>query len=72
VGIQRLGKRKGVDYLVIESRKDAIGVGIRLAKPGDMVLIAGKGHETYQITGTVRRHFDDREEAMEALKGLTL
>jgi len=36
-------------------------------RPGDAVLIAGKGHEDYQIVGAERRHFDDREEARRAL-----
>jgi UDP-N-acetylmuramoyl-L-alanyl-D-glutamate--2,6-diaminopimelate ligase len=38
------------------------------AKPGDGVLIAGKGHEDYQILGTEKVHFDDREQARDALK----
>ena len=70
VGVQRADKRKGDDYLVIESREEAICRAISLAKPGDLVLIAGKGHEKYQVIGTERRHFDDREEAMAALKAL--
>jgi len=40
-----------------------------MASPGDVVLIAGKGHETYQIIGGVSHHFDDREEAREAIRG---
>jgi len=70
VGMQRAEKRKGDDYLVIESREEAIRKAVSLAKPGDLVMIAGKGHENYQIIGTERRHFDDREEAMAALKAL--
>jgi UDP-N-acetylmuramoyl-L-alanyl-D-glutamate--2,6-diaminopimelate ligase len=70
VGMQRADRRKGDDYLVIESREEAIRTAIALAKPGDLVMIAGKGHENYQIIGTERRHFDDREEAMAALKAL--
>jgi len=38
------------------------------ASPGDVVLIAGKGHENYQIIGTEKRHFDDVEEATRALQ----
>ena len=69
LGLQHRGKRKGDDYLVIESRREAISRAISLAGPGDLVLIAGKGHETYQIIGKERHHFDDREEALKALRG---
>ena len=41
-----------------------------MARQGDMVVIAGKGHETYQIVGDETFHFDDREEARLALKSL--
>lgn len=68
LGMQHHGKSKGDDYLVIESRREAICRAVALAKPGDLVLIAGKGHETYQIIGTERHHFDDREEALAALE----
>ncbi len=39
-----------------------------LSHEGDIILIAGKGHETYQIVGRERHHFDDREQAAEALR----
>ncbi len=52
-------------------RHDAIFLAISMAKPGDIVLIAGKGHEDYQIVGDEVRHFDDREVAAEALSQLT-
>jgi UDP-N-acetylmuramyl-tripeptide synthetase len=48
-------------------RRAAIRLAIAQAQPGDIVLIAGKGHEDYQIVGDTRRHFDDREAAAEAL-----
>ena len=48
-------------------RRIAIETAIRQAAPGDTVLIAGKGHEDYQILGTEKVHFDDREEARSAL-----
>ncbi len=54
-------------YTVIEDRAKAIRQAIRFAKPGDLVLIAGKGHETVQIVGSQRIPFDDREVARKAL-----
>ena len=55
--------------LVVEAdRAAAIAAAIAQATPGDLVLIAGKGHEDYQILGTRRVHFDDREEAEKALR----
>jgi UDP-N-acetylmuramoyl-L-alanyl-D-glutamate--2,6-diaminopimelate ligase len=54
-------------YTTILDRRDAIAYAIGMAKPQDTVLIAGKGHEDYQIIGRARHHFDDREVAREAL-----
>ena len=45
-------------------RAKAIVLGLSLAKSGDIVLLAGKGHENYQIIGSQRKHFDDREEVL--------
>jgi UDP-N-acetylmuramoyl-L-alanyl-D-glutamate--2,6-diaminopimelate ligase len=45
-------------------------LAIRVSEPGDTVLIAGKGHETYQILGTTTKPFDDREEARKALRAV--
>lgn len=53
-------------FVVIENRREAIRLAIRMARPGDIVLLAGKGHEDYQIIGTTKHHFDDREEAAAA------
>lgn len=58
---------KDQDYTVMEDRKEAIFHAISMARPGDAVVIAGKGHETYQIIGHNTIHFDDREVAREAL-----
>jgi len=49
-------------YLVLEDRREAIRAILAGAQPGDVVVIAGKGHEDYQIIGTTKHHFDDREE----------
>jgi UDP-N-acetylmuramoyl-L-alanyl-D-glutamate--2,6-diaminopimelate ligase len=53
--------------VVISDRATAIHTAILEAQPGDGVLIAGKGHEDYQILGTEKIHFDDREQARDAL-----
>jgi len=54
-------------YFVDVDRRVAIRAAIAEATPGDVVLIAGKGHEDYQIIGTTKHHFDDREEAAAAV-----
>lgn len=63
----------GIDkdnYEVIENRKDAIKRAIEIAKDGDVIVIAGKGHETYQILNTGKIHFDEREVVDEILSDL--
>ena len=60
-------KESGTDYEILPDRRDAIFRGAALAKPGDVIIIAGKGHENYQIVGNDKFHFDDREVAQEAL-----
>jgi UDP-N-acetylmuramoyl-L-alanyl-D-glutamate--2,6-diaminopimelate ligase len=52
----------------ITGRADAIRAAVMLAAPGDIILVAGKGHETYQEIKGVRHHFDDREELRKAFK----
>lgn len=62
---------KGVcndNYTVIENRKQAIEHALNIAEPGDIILLAGKGHETYQILNTGKIHFDEREVVSEFLK----
>ncbi|HVU04897.1 MAG TPA: UDP-N-acetylmuramoyl-L-alanyl-D-glutamate--2,6-diaminopimelate ligase [Polyangiaceae bacterium] len=58
----------GTPYEIELDREAAIREAIAIAAPGDVVLLAGKGHETYQIIGTEKRHFDDREVARDALQ----
>jgi UDP-N-acetylmuramoyl-L-alanyl-D-glutamate--2,6-diaminopimelate ligase len=60
-------KEKNSNYESIPDRRDAIGRAIKMASPDDVVIIAGKGHENYQLIGDNKFHFDDREVAIEAL-----
>jgi UDP-N-acetylmuramyl-tripeptide synthetase len=60
----------GKAFAAEPDRRRAIEAGIRAAQPGDTVLIAGKGHETYQVIGRRTIHFDDREEAARVLEQL--
>jgi UDP-N-acetylmuramoyl-L-alanyl-D-glutamate--2,6-diaminopimelate ligase len=58
--------REGVDvntenFLFISDRQEAIAHAVKSAQPGDIILVAGKGHEDYQIVGATKLHFDDRE-----------
>jgi UDP-N-acetylmuramoyl-L-alanyl-D-glutamate--2,6-diaminopimelate ligase len=75
-GLERAGARRldeaaalagAGGYLARADRREAIALALAAARPGDAVLIAGKGHEDYQLVGAERRHFDDREEARRAL-----
>jgi UDP-N-acetylmuramoyl-L-alanyl-D-glutamate--2,6-diaminopimelate ligase len=61
-------KQTDTPYTTISDRREAIEHAVLTAKSGDVVLIAGKGHENYQIIGAEKFHFDDREVAQEALQ----
>ena len=58
-GIDPRSKNKA---LSIENRREAIKTAVLLAQPGDIILVAGKGHENYQEINGVKHHFDDVEE----------
>ena len=63
-------KHKG--YVVEADRRQAIRLAITISDPGDTVLIAGKGHESYQILGSTTIDFDDRHEARQAFRAARL
>ncbi|MCI3921034.1 UDP-N-acetylmuramoyl-L-alanyl-D-glutamate--2,6-diaminopimelate ligase [Paenibacillus sp. TRM 82003] len=69
-GVLQAGADAG-KYVVVADRKQAIQKAVEMAEPEDVVLIAGKGHETYQIIGGVTLPFDDRVVAREAILGRT-
>jgi UDP-N-acetylmuramoyl-L-alanyl-D-glutamate--2,6-diaminopimelate ligase len=54
-------------YALVVDRREAIGLALGIARPEDTVVLAGKGHEDYQIIGRERLPFDDRVEALRAL-----
>jgi UDP-N-acetylmuramoyl-L-alanyl-D-glutamate--2,6-diaminopimelate ligase len=64
------GIEPGAAYEVVVDRRSAVRRAVSMAAPGDMVIIAGKGHEPYQIFRDRTIHFDDREEARRAVEEL--
>lgn len=76
-GLERAGRRRlsaaeavagEAGYVVEPDRRAALELAVACAREGDAVLVAGKGHEDYQLVGVERRRFDDREEARRALR----
>jgi len=67
-GLRETGRGR---YVVHADRRAAIEEAVRLAQPSDLVLIAGKGHEDYQVIGTTKYPFDDRVVAREAIEALS-
>ncbi|MCL1907682.1 MAG: UDP-N-acetylmuramoyl-L-alanyl-D-glutamate--2,6-diaminopimelate ligase [Propionibacteriaceae bacterium] len=65
------GMTPGFGYEVVPDRREAIRTALTMARPGDCVIIAGKGHETFQEIQGVRHHFDDREEVVTAWTQIT-
>ena len=57
------------NYEVLENRKLAIKKAIQIAQPGDVIVIVGKGHETYQELSEGKIHFDEREIVDKILRG---
>ncbi|ABA89446.1 UDP-N-acetylmuramylalanyl-D-glutamate--2,6-diaminopimelate ligase [Syntrophotalea carbinolica DSM 2380] len=65
--LQQARQAAGRGYLSLSDRREAICFAVSLLQPDDVLLVAGKGHEDYQIIGRQRLHFDDREELRKAL-----
>ena len=53
-------KPTGKPYIVIENRREAISYALRMAEEGDVIVLAGKGHETYQEIMGIKRPFDEK------------
>lgn len=64
----KAGRQRASEYKIIPDRRTAIEEAVKIADKGDLVVIAGKGHENYQIIGNQKIHFDDKEEAVAAFK----
>ena len=62
------GRARAAGYRCITDRRSAIEEAINMAEKGDLVIIAGKGHECHQIIDGNKLHFDDKEEAREAVR----
>ncbi len=60
-------KETACEHIVIVNRREAIDFALKFAKAGDCIILAGKGHETYQIIGKTKNHFDEREVIAECL-----
>ncbi|MBM2846661.1 MAG: UDP-N-acetylmuramoyl-L-alanyl-D-glutamate--2,6-diaminopimelate ligase, partial [Bacteroidetes bacterium] len=63
-----IGVVKGKTLMTEVDRRKAIVMALELAQEGDVVLIAGKGHEDYQVIGVAKHHFDDREEVEQYIR----
>jgi UDP-N-acetylmuramyl tripeptide synthase len=71
IGLRRAGGVEGKNYQVIADRREAVRFALGMASAGDTVLLAGKGHEAYQIIGDTSFPYDEREVARELLDELT-
>jgi UDP-N-acetylmuramoyl-L-alanyl-D-glutamate--2,6-diaminopimelate ligase len=68
----KTGLEKSHRAVGIIDRREAIGTAVAMSGPDDIILVAGKGHETYQLIGTEKHHFDDREEILKAFLNFDL
>jgi len=66
--LEQLQSSSSKGHVVVPDRREAIQVAVEILLPGDLLLVAGKGHEDYQIIGKEKVHFDDREEIRQALR----
>jgi len=66
--VERRARTEKTPYLIIQDRREAVAAAICMAKTDDVVVLAGKGHENYQIIGEKKIHFDDREVAREEIR----
>lgn len=64
---QTMAQEEG-SYIVIPDRREAICWTVSQAQTGDVIVVAGKGHETYQLLGSEKRHFDDRETILSVME----
>ena len=72
-GLARIEEARANDstgYIVEPDRRGAIAIALRLARPGDVIVIAGKGHEDYQLVGSRVLKFDDRAVVRELVAGI--
>jgi UDP-N-acetylmuramoyl-L-alanyl-D-glutamate--2,6-diaminopimelate ligase len=69
-GAEGAGKRRGHDLLLIADRAEAIAAALERARPGDIVLLAGKGHESSILYGASALPWNEREAALSALAAL--
>ncbi|MDL2258198.1 UDP-N-acetylmuramoyl-L-alanyl-D-glutamate--2,6-diaminopimelate ligase [Eubacteriales bacterium OttesenSCG-928-K08] len=63
-------KKSGTPYVIVEQRKEAIRYALLYAKPDDIIVVAGKGHENYQEINGVKFHFDDKEAVLELIEDM--
>jgi UDP-N-acetylmuramoyl-L-alanyl-D-glutamate--2,6-diaminopimelate ligase len=69
-GAEEVGWRDGEDYVRIENRRQGIAHAVRRAKPGDTILLAGKGHERSILIGRGKEPWDERAAAEAAIRGI--